>query len=121
MKVVRSTEGESKVGTTFSGKATLTPMMPAMQEGGVKLTMVTFEDGAVTNWHEHPGEQILYVTEGKGRVGDHDKQYEVSPGDVIHFGPGEQHWHGAAAGHNMTHISITTVGAPLWGDTAPDL
>ncbi len=121
MKIVRSSDGQAKRGTTFSGKATLTPMVVAQQEGGVKLTMVTFEDGAVTNWHEHPGEQILYITEGKGRVGDEEKQWAVEPGDVIYIGPGERHWHGAAEGHNMTHISVTNVGPPIWEDHAPDL
>ena len=42
MKVVRSSEGQAKQGTTFSGKVTLTPMLGAQQEGGVKLTLVTF-------------------------------------------------------------------------------
>lgn len=121
MKIVRSSRGQARQGTTFSGKATLTGMVEAQQEGGVKLTMVTFEDGAVTYWHTHPGEQILYITAGKGRVGDEEKQWEVEPGDVIHIGPGERHWHGAAEGHNMTHISVTTVGSPIWEDHAPDL
>lgn len=121
MKIVKHSEGQARVGTTFSGKATLTPMMGAQEEGGVKLTLVNFEDGAVTNWHTHPGEQILYITAGKGRVGDEETQWEVEPGDVIHIGPGERHWHGAAEGHDMTHISVTTVGSPIWEDHAPDL
>ncbi len=49
MKIVHSSDGQSKQGTTFSGKATLTPMVTAQQEDGVKLTMVSFEDGSVTN------------------------------------------------------------------------
>ncbi len=52
---------------------------------------------------------------------DEEKQWAVEPGDVIHIGPGERHWHGAAEGHNMTHISVTTVGSPIWEDHAPDL
>lgn len=121
MKIVRNSDGQSKQGTTFSGKATLTPMITAQQVGGMQLSVVEFEDGAVTNWHKHPGEQILYILEGKGRVGDEEKHWAVEPGDVIHIGPGERHWHGAAAGHNMCHISVTNVGSPIWEDHAPDL
>jgi quercetin dioxygenase-like cupin family protein len=121
MKIVRNSDGQPKQGSTFSGKATLAPMVRAQKEGGMGLTMVNFEDGAVTNWHTHPGEQILYVMSGKGRVGDEEAQWDVEPGDVIHFGPGERHWHGAAAGHNMCHISVTNVGPPVWEDHAPDL
>ena len=28
------------------------------------------------------------------------------PGDVVRFGPGEKHWHGASAETAMTHIAI---------------
>ena len=119
MYIVRSDAGESREGTTFSGVARLTPMIPAQKDQGMKLTMVEFIDGAVTNWHDHPGEQILYIVDGKGRVGDGDQEYEVFPGDAIHFGPGERHWHGAAEGHNMRHLSITNIGSPNWHDDNP--
>lgn len=121
MKIARSSDGQPKQGTTFSGKAMLAPMITAQQPGGLQLTVVNFEDGAVTNWHIHPGEQILYILEGKGRVGNEQSQWEVEPGDVVHIGPGERHWHGAAAGHNMCHISVTNVGSPTWEDHAPKL
>ena len=88
MYVVRKDEGESRQGTTFSGVASLMPKIPAQRPEGMKLTMVEFIDGAVTNWHTHPGEQILYIVDGKGRVGDEEKEWEVNPGDAIHFGPG---------------------------------
>jgi hypothetical protein len=26
----------------------------------------------------------------------------------------ERHWHGAAAGRSMTHLSVTNVGPPEW-------
>jgi hypothetical protein len=32
---------------------------------------------------------------------------------------GEEHWHGAAPDHFMTHLSLT-VGAPTWGDHVTD-
>jgi quercetin dioxygenase-like cupin family protein len=31
---------------------------------------------------------------------------EVRPGDVVWFGPGEKHWHGASPAVAMTHIAI---------------
>jgi quercetin dioxygenase-like cupin family protein len=63
---------------------------------------------------------VLYILEGVGRVGMEGDQYTVHPGDVIHAAPGERHWHGAAPGENMTHISITTVGSPTWYDAPED-
>jgi 4-carboxymuconolactone decarboxylase len=73
----------------------------------------------VTNWHDHPGEQILYILEGRGRVGTAETHWEVGPGDVIYVGPGEKHWHGAVENGSMTHISVTDVGPPTWYDEAP--
>lgn len=114
MKVIRSNEHRSRKGDTFTGNVTQESVLNAQTEGGVSLSIVHFEDGARTNWHEHPGEQVLYILEGEGRVGNRREEYRVRPGDVIHEGPGERHWHGAAPGHSMTHISITTKGSPAW-------
>jgi quercetin dioxygenase-like cupin family protein len=119
MKVIRSTDGETKPGKTFTGPARLQSQLLPQTEGGIKITMVWFEDGARTHWHDHPGEQVLYVLEGKGRVGDGVDEWVIEPGDIVYTGPGEKHWHGAFPGHSMTHISITNVGAPQWYD-APE-
>jgi quercetin dioxygenase-like cupin family protein len=44
---------------------------------------------------------------------------ELRPGDV-HLTPnGQEHWHGAAHDHFMTHISITQ-GPATWGDHVTD-
>ena len=54
------------------------------------------------------------VKAGHGRVGDATGEREIGPGDVVRIGPGERHWHGAARGASMTHLSVTTVGPPDW-------
>lgn len=119
MQIIRSDEGTPRDGTTFTGKATLTSMLGAQLNEGMRLTIVEFEDGAVTNWHDHPGEQILYILEGRCRAGNSEEQWELGPGEIIYVGPGEKHWHGAVEGQFMSHISVTTVGPPTWYDEAP--
>lgn len=114
MKIVRSDEHQSRKGDTFTGEVTLDSVLSPQIEGGINISIVHFKDGARTHWHEHPGEQVLYILEGEGRVGNASEEYRVKPGDVVHEGPGERHWHGAAPGHSMTHISITTKGSPTW-------
>ena len=32
---------------------------------------------------------------------------EIRPGDIVYTPADEWHWHGAAPGHFMTHLSIT--------------
>lgn len=120
MKVIRKGTAERQKGTTFTGPVTLERVLTAQRDGGMSLSVVHFEDGARTHWHTHPGEQILFVLEGEGRVGTETEQLRVGPGDVIYSPPGERHWHGAAEGASMTHISVTTVGAPTWHEAPED-
>jgi quercetin dioxygenase-like cupin family protein len=68
---------------------------------------VTFEPGARTAWHTHPLGQTLVVTAGSGRVQCRGGPIEeIRPGDVVSFGPGEKHWHGASPTTAMTHIAV---------------
>jgi len=89
--------GTVRVDSPFQGTA------PARIGGAV----VTFEPGARTHWHTHPLGQTLIVTAGCGWAqGATGPVMEIRPGDIIWFGPGERHWHGAAATTAMTHIAI---------------
>jgi quercetin dioxygenase-like cupin family protein len=116
MKLVRNEQADIRKGTTFTGDTTLAEMLFPQQEGGVKVTIVRFQDGAVTHWHTHPGEQVLYVLEGECRVATETEEVVAHEGDVVYTPPNEKHWHGAAPGTTMVHISITTVGSPTWFD-----
>jgi quercetin dioxygenase-like cupin family protein len=79
------------------------------------VAAVHFTPGARTAWHSHEGGQTLYVTEGKGLVQSRgDEVREIRPGDVLHSPDNEEHWHGAAPDHYMTHLSITQ-GIAHWG------
>ncbi len=69
--------------------------------------VVTFEPGARTAWHTHPLGQTLIVTSGCGWAqGEGGPVMEIRPGDIVWFGPGETHWHGATATTAMTHVAI---------------
>lgn len=114
MKVVRAGEARAEPGDTFTGEVRLERLLAAQVEAGMAVSLVRFADGARTHWHVHPGEQILYVLEGEGRAGTAEGEVVMRPGDVLHAAAGERHWHGAAPGHAMVHLSVTTVGAPEW-------
>jgi len=38
------------------------------------------------------------------------EEVRIEPGDVVLIPAGERHWHGAAAGMDMTHLAILTPG-----------
>src|SRR3954467_3926054 len=69
--------------------------------------LVHFTPGARTAWHTHPHGQTIFVTEGVGLCQLEGGPIEdIRPGDRVFFGPGENHWHGAAPTRLMTHIAI---------------
>lgn len=114
MKVVRGDEAKQDQAGAFTGTTQLMRLLTPQQPGGMAVSLVHFEDGSRTHWHVHPGEQVLYVLTGQGRVGTADEEMLVGPGDVVYAAPGERHWHGAAAGQSMTHLSVTSIGPAEW-------
>lgn len=85
---------------------------------------VTFEAGARTNWHTHPGGQILIVTDGNGYYQEKGKPIQlIQRGDVIKIPAAIKHWHGASVDNALTHIAITAVtpkGAVDWLERVTD-
>lgn len=91
----------------FTGTVRIDTPFQGRKPGHVGGAIVTFEPGARTAWHTHPLGQVLIVTTGCGWAqGESGPVMEIRPGDVITFGPGERHWHGAAETTAMTHIAI---------------
>jgi quercetin dioxygenase-like cupin family protein len=97
----------------FTGDVWFGPL--SQVEGELNALAVQFAPGARTDWHWHPGGQVLYVVSGSGLVqnagGD---TVEIAPGDVVYAPPGEVHWHGAGPDSPMLHLSLTTGGATEW-------
>ena len=83
-------------------------MVVNVQDGlNCSIGMGTFEPGARTAWHRHPGGQILLVTEGKGYYQERGKPIRtMQKGDVMKCLPGTEHWHGASPDSKLTHIAI---------------
>ncbi len=101
---------------TFTGDVWVDPITRGLPSSQLNVAAVRFSPGARSAWHSHDGGQTLYVTEGRGLVQVRSEEIiELSAGDVVYAPDGEEHWHGAAPDHFMTHLSITE-GAPRWGD-----
>lgn len=93
----------------FTGTAWLQMLVTNDTTFNTSIGNVTFEPGARTNWHYHPGGQILLITSGKGLYGEKGKPVRgLRKGDVIKCEPGVIHWHGAAPDSEMTHLAIGT-------------
>jgi quercetin dioxygenase-like cupin family protein len=111
----------------FTGDVWIDVIARGEEPSRVRVSAVRFTPGARTAWHSHALGQTLYVTEGAGRVQSRGGELvEIRPGDIVYTPSDEWHWHGAAPGHFMTHLSITEgVGESdkpeaNWGDHVTD-
>lgn len=72
-----------------------------------QVSNVTFKAGARTRWHIHTGTQILLCTAGHGWYQEKGKEaISLTAGTTIVIHPGIEHWHGASATSEFSHISI---------------
>jgi len=109
----------------FTGEVTLDQLPVPGEPAHVRVGHVHFEPGARTAWHSHPAGQVLFVTEGSGRVQVRGGSVEaITVGDTVRTEPGEWHWHGAGPTTAMTHIAVQETGADgataNWGDHVTD-
>jgi quercetin dioxygenase-like cupin family protein len=94
----------------FTGQVDILPLKIASDSSKVSISRVRFSAGARSAWHTHPKGQTLYVTDGTGVIQKRGEPIQIiRPGDVIWTEPNEEHWHGASADAEMTHLAIQEV------------
>ena len=126
MEITRSSIDTTKgPADWFTGDVYLDPVAAAPAPARVQAAMVHFTPGAHTAWHTHPLGQTLFVLEGVGRCSTRGGAIEeLRPGDRVFFGPGEEHWHGAAPNRFMLHLAIQegdeSGTAVTWGEHVTD-
>ncbi|MFX1485312.1 MAG: cupin domain-containing protein [Promethearchaeota archaeon] len=102
-------KGEKVTDGNFTGTAWVERLIPNDDIFNCPVYNVTFSPGARTDWHKHPGGQILLVTGGKGYLKEEGKPVQpLQRGDVAKTNPNVKHWHGATADSWFVHIAIPT-------------
>jgi quercetin dioxygenase-like cupin family protein len=107
----------------FKGTAYLQPLMEADSLNPTSVGNVTFEAGAHTKWHKHPGGQILLVMYGVGYYQEEGQAKRIlRKGDVIKCPANAPHWHGASADTAFSHVAITNrhLGETVWLNEVTD-
>jgi 4-carboxymuconolactone decarboxylase len=109
--------GQKITNNNFTGTAYLHQMIMPDSTNKVQVGNVTFKPGARSNWHYHPGGQILLITGGTGYYQEKGSPKRIiRKGDVVNCPPDIPHWHGASANEEMIQIAITNTqkGAVVW-------
>ena len=116
--------GDKAPADYFTGTAWVTMLVPNDPALHCQVGNVVFEPGARNNWHTHPGGQILVVTAGTGYYQEKGKPIQLlREGDVVKILPDVEHWHGASADSEFTHIAInpnTQKGIVAWLERVTD-
>lgn len=100
-------KGENASPDYFTGSTWLKMLVQNDPVINCTVGNVTFEPGARTNWHQHPGGQILLITDGKGYYQEKGQPIQViQKGAVVRILPGVEHWHGATPENALTHLAI---------------
>ncbi len=108
----------------FTGAVWVEMLVTEAETFDTRIGNVTFEPGSRTDWHVHPGGQILLVTGGSGY---HQVRGEpvhlIRKGDVVKVPPGVAHWHGALPESELTHVAVVTndsEGETVWLEPVTD-
>lgn len=108
----------------FTGKVWVEILVADDRTWNTQIGNVTFSPSSRTNWHYHPGGQILLVTKGSGYYQEKGKPIRiVKAGDIIQCPPNTHHWHGATPTEELSHIAIGTnmqAGPVTWLEPVSD-
>jgi len=116
-------KGEKITNNNFIGNAWLQQLVATDSSNNIQVGSVTFEAGARTNWHLHPGGQILLATGGLGYYQEEGIPPRIlRKGDVVKCPPNVQHWHGASRDQEFIQIAITNTqnGPTVWMQPVTD-
>lgn len=103
-----SLKGVNAPAENFTGTVYVQMLIPKSEQINYSIGSVTFEAGARSNCHTHPAGQNLLVTDGVGLYQEKGKPVKtLNKGDVIFCDPDIEHWHGASADAQMTHLAVT--------------
>lgn len=108
----------------FTGAVWVDMVVTDAETYDTRIGNVTFEPGSRTDWHKHPGGQILLVTGGSGYYQERGEPIQLMrKGDIVKIEPGVEHWHGALPESELTHVAVVTndsKGGTIWLEPVTD-
>jgi quercetin dioxygenase-like cupin family protein len=118
-------KGEPGSEKNFTGKAYNFGLVPSDSTYNTLVGNVYFEAGARSNWHTHPGGQILIITDGEGyHQIEGQLRQTMKKGEVVKCPPNVRHWHGATERSSLSQMYIvpnTEKGIVEWHEPVNDV
>lgn len=115
--------GKEITNDNFTGRAYLQMVVAADSLNPTYIGNVSFDPGARTKWHLHPGGQILLVTDGVGYYQEKGKAKKLlHKGDAIKCPPNVAHWHGASKDTAFVQLAVSSnkEGVTVWLDAVSE-
>lgn len=114
MSIRRMTIDEAQaspaVSPIFIGDVVSQDLVPEGVAEILRVTAVTFRNGARNKRHTHSTDQVLVCVSGEGFVASDNETLPLRAGDVAFIAKNTAHWHGASPNEDFTHLSILTPG-----------
>ena len=116
--------GDKIKSNNFIGEPWVLRMFAADSTFNCTVGNVTFEPKTRSNWHKHPGGQILLALNGIGYYQEKGKELIIlQPGDAVKCPPNVEHWHGASHNEWFVQLAITaehSEGRVIWLNPVSD-
>lgn len=122
-KAIIFPKGEKITNDNFVGNAWLHQMIMPDSLNPTQVGSVTFEPGARTKWHSHPGGQILLIIDGTAYYQEKGSPKRIiKKGEAVKCPPDVPHWHGASKDEGLVQIAVTNAykGATVWLENVTD-
>jgi quercetin dioxygenase-like cupin family protein len=107
---IDETQASPAANPIFIGEVVSQDLVPEGVADILRVTAVTFRDGARNKRHTHSTDQVLVATSGEGFVASDNETLTLRSGDVAFIEKSTPHWHGASPNQDFTHLSILTPG-----------
>lgn len=101
-------KGQRAPAENFTGTVWVQQLIQPDSALNVPVGYVTFEPGARSHWHSHPGGQVLLAVGGIGYYQERGKPLQIlRKGDAVKCPPDVPHWHGASPTVGFMQVAMT--------------
>lgn len=101
-------KGQRAPASNFTGTVWVQQLIEPDSSFNIPVGYVTFEPGARSHWHSHPGGQVLLAMGGIGYYQERGKPIQMlRKGDAVKCPSNVPHWHGASPTTPFLQVAIT--------------